>query len=127
MPKQDTELREQVRGILGEIPNSIFDYLEINHDIRMEWRKGDKASNFGGHAAYINNFEERITKLIKQEVDKSVNEAREKLIDELEKKTISHPEVGLMNDTVIVNTLAKFIGDMKLETVKAHLNKKGEE
>lgn len=60
-PKQKSELR----AIIGEMPNWIFDYLELSDDIKKEWKYGSKAGDFGGHNRFVQKFSERIKALQK--------------------------------------------------------------
>lgn len=44
MSRYNKELDE----ILGQMPNYVMEYLELSDEIKQEWRKGSKASDFGG-------------------------------------------------------------------------------
>lgn len=50
----------QIKQIISEIPNYIFEYLELSDEIRKEWKYGSKASDFGGHNQFVQEFTRRI-------------------------------------------------------------------
>ncbi len=52
----------KVDEILGQMPNYIFDYLELSDEIKNEWRKGSKASDFGGHTGFKIKFKQALYK-----------------------------------------------------------------
>ena len=77
-----TEQDKELRALLGEMPNFVIDWLELSDDLRNEWKKGGKASDFGGHRAFIQKYEEKLAKLITADRKRVALEAR---IDELKK------------------------------------------
>lgn len=72
---------KQIRAIIGEIPNYIFEYLELSDSIKKEWKLGNKASDFGGH----NQFVQKYTKAIEAEILKHYI-SREEVLGKLPKK-----------------------------------------
>ena len=56
--------KEQIKSILGQIPNEIFEYLELSDEIRKEWKTGSKASDFGYHNQFVQKYTQQIEKLI---------------------------------------------------------------
>jgi len=57
-------IQEEIKQIVGEIPNHIFEYLELSDDIKKEWKNGSGASDFGGHRAFVETFSKRVANLI---------------------------------------------------------------
>lgn len=77
--KENTKnIEDEIRSVLGEIPNHIFGYLELSEEIKKEWKYGGKASDFGGHNQFVQAFSKRLLALITKEI----KQAR---IDELER------------------------------------------
>ena len=90
MSNQDSE---ELKSILGEIPNYIFDYLELSDDIRKEWKYGSNASDFGGHNKFVQQFTKRLEALIRTEKLKLLAEVRERVVGENERGTITNPDI----------------------------------
>ena len=59
-----TEQDKELRGIVGEIPNYIFECLELSDEIKEEWKHGSKASDFGSHNQFVQRFSKRIEAFI---------------------------------------------------------------
>jgi len=51
---------QELRAILGEIPNYIFECLELSDEVKKEWKHGSKASDFGSHKQFVQMFSRRI-------------------------------------------------------------------
>jgi len=58
-----SDIDEQIRNIIGQIPNYILGYLEIGDDIKEEWK--------GEQPAYLKVYSDRIAKLIAQQVEEA--------------------------------------------------------
>ena len=71
-----TEQDNELRALLGEMPNFVIDWLELSDELRHEWKKGGKASDFGGHRAFIQKYEEKLAKLITADRKRVALEAR---------------------------------------------------
>lgn len=56
----DKQTVDNIRSIIGEIPNYIFEYLELSDDIKKEWKYGSKASDFGHHNQFVQKFTAKI-------------------------------------------------------------------
>jgi len=54
---------DKIKSIIGEIPNYIFEYLELSDDIKKEWKYGSTASDFGGHEQFVQKFSARLSSL----------------------------------------------------------------
>ena len=78
----NTQASEELKSILGEIPNYIFDYLELSDDIRKEWKYGSNASDFGGHNKFVQQFTKRLEALIRIEKLKLLAEVRVRVVGE---------------------------------------------
>lgn len=72
----DSLTNKELRSIIGEIPNWIFEYLELSDEIKKEWKFGSKASDFGGHSQFVQLFSRRIEALISDTVAKAEREAK---------------------------------------------------
>ena len=83
----NTQASEELKSILGEMPNYIFDYLELSDDIRKEWKYGSNASDFGGHNKFVQQFTKRLEALIRTEKLKLLAEVRERVVGEHKPKT----------------------------------------
>lgn len=70
------EIREKIRSIVGTVPNSIFEYLELSQTIREDWHKGNKASDFGYHKIFVTKCSNQLVDLFISELQKAVREAR---------------------------------------------------
>ena len=81
-----TEQDKKLRALLGEMPYFIIDWLELSDDLRNEWKKGGKASDFGGHRTFIQKYEKKIADFITADRKRVALEAR---IDALEYAKIS--------------------------------------
>ena len=81
-----TEQDKELRALLGEMPYFIIDWLELSDDLRNEWKKGGKASDFGGHRTFIQKYEKKIADFSAADRKRVVLEAR---IDALEYAKIS--------------------------------------
>jgi len=66
----EPNLDEQIRDIIGQIPNYILEYLEIGDDIKKEWK--------GEQRAYLKVYSDRIAKLIAQQVKEAEAKLKEK-------------------------------------------------
>lgn len=75
-----TEQDKELRGIVGEIPNYIFECLELSDEIKEEWKHGSKASDFGSHNQFVQRFSKRIEAFITADRKRVDLEAR---LDEL--------------------------------------------
>ena len=75
-----TEQDKELRGIVGEIPNYIFECLELSDEIKEEWKYGSKASDFGSHNQFVQRFSKRIEAFITADRKRVALEAR---IDEI--------------------------------------------
>jgi hypothetical protein len=73
-PTDTNQASGELKSILGEIPNYIFDYLELSDDIRKEWKYGSKASDFGGHNQFVQQFSKRLETIIRTEKLKLLDE-----------------------------------------------------
>ena len=76
-PTDINQASEELKSILGEIPNYIFDYLELSDDIRKEWKYGSRASDFGRHNQFVQQFSKRLEAIIRTEKLKLLDEVRE--------------------------------------------------
>ena len=81
-----SEQENELRALLGEMPYFVIDCLDLSDDLRNEWKKGGKASDFGGHRAFMQKYEKKLTKLITADRKRVALEAR---IDALEYAKIS--------------------------------------
>jgi len=72
----DSLTNNKLRSIIGEIPNWIFEYLELSDEIKKEWKFGSKASDFGGHSQFVQLFSRRIEAIISDTVAKAEREAK---------------------------------------------------
>lgn len=79
-----TQIDEQIRNIIGQIPNYVLGYLEISDGIKQEWADHQRA--------YLQIYSDRITKLISDQV-------REARISEL-KKVASHNNSEYTSDYI---------------------------
>lgn len=68
MTTPNLEELNKIKSVLGEIPNYIFEYLELSDDIKKEWKYGSKASDFGGHNQFVQKFAAQIQALISEQV-----------------------------------------------------------
>ena len=71
-----TEQDKELRGIVGEIPNYIFECLELSDEIKEEWKYGSKASDFGSHNQFVQRFSKRIEAFITADRKRVALEAR---------------------------------------------------
>lgn len=81
MSKLKIEQDKELRGIVGEMPNYIFECLELSDEIKEEWKHGSKASDFGSHNQFVQRFSKRIEALITADRKRVELEAR---VDEIE-------------------------------------------
>ena len=77
-----TEQDKELRALLGEMPGFVIDWLELSDDLRHEWKKGGKASDFGGQHAFIQKYEKKLADFITADRKRVALEAR---LDELAK------------------------------------------
>ena len=56
--------QSELKSIVGEIPNYIFECLELSDEIKEEWKHGSKASDFGRHNQFVQRFSKRIEAFI---------------------------------------------------------------
>jgi hypothetical protein len=59
-----TEQENELRALLGEMPGFVIDWLELSDELRNEWKKGGKASDFGGHRAFMQKYEKKLADFI---------------------------------------------------------------
>lgn len=109
--EQDKELRTLLRTLLGEMPNFVIDWLELSDDLRNEWKKGGKASDFGGHRTFIQKYEKKLAKLITADRKRVVLEAR---IDAAEHilNTMVHKTGGYC-DEIDPDDITNYIAELK--------------
>lgn len=81
-----TEQDKELRALLGEMPYFVIDWLELSDNLRHEWKKGGKASDFGGHRTFMQKYEKKLADLIRTE--------KLKLLDELEAKAQEYVVIG---------------------------------
>ena len=86
-----TEQDKELRALLGEMPYFVIDWLELSDDLRHEWKKGGKASDFGGQRAFIQKYEKKLADFITADRKRVALEAR---LDELRKMS-DLPYIGL--------------------------------
>ena len=67
---------QELRAIVGEIPNYIFECLELSDEVKEEWKHGSKASDFGSHNQFVQMFSRRIQAHTNAEIAKAVKEAK---------------------------------------------------
>ena len=75
-----TEQDKELRALLGEMPNFVIDWLELSDDLRNEWKKGGKASDFGGHRTFIQKYEKKLANLITAYLQAYTDEIRSEVI-----------------------------------------------
>ena len=78
-----TEQDKELRALLGEMPYFVIDWLELSDNLRNEWKKGGKASDFGGHRAFIQKYEEKLAKLITADRKRVELEARISILEDV--------------------------------------------
>lgn len=71
-----TEQDKELRALLGEMPYFVIDWLELSDDLRHEWKKGGKASDFGGQRAFIQKYEKKLADFITADRKRVALEAR---------------------------------------------------
>ena len=71
-----TEQDKELRALLGEMPGFVIDWLELSDELRNEWKKGGKASDFGGHRTFIQKYEKKLAELITADRKRVELEAR---------------------------------------------------
>ena len=71
-----TEQDKELRGIVGEIPNYIFECLELSDEIKEEWKYGSKASDFGSHNQFVHKYEKKLADFIIADRKRVALEAR---------------------------------------------------
>ena len=71
-----TEQDKELRALLGEMPGFVIDWLELSDDLRHEWKKGGKASDFGGQHAFIQKYEKKLADFITADRKRVALEAR---------------------------------------------------
>ena len=81
-----TEQDKELRGIVGEIPNYIFECLELSDEIKEEWKHGSKASDFGSHNQFVQRFSKRIEAFITADRKRVALEARLEELDYIRQK-----------------------------------------
>ena len=92
--------------MLGEMPGFVIDWLELSDDLRNEWNKGGKASDFGGQRTFIQKYEKKLAKLITADRKRVALEAR--LYDN--ERTLAHIQNGMPIErlkTVVENRIAE--------------------
>jgi len=96
-----SDIDEQIRNIIGQIPNYILGYLEIGDDIKEEWK--------GEQPAYLKVYSDRIAKLIANQV----REALEDVYEEQKKWSHEHTELKLGYATYMLTIVKDRIAALK--------------
>lgn len=86
MSSTEEELKNKVKGIVGEIPGYIFDYLELYGPVVDEWKHGSKASDFGHHNQFVQKFSRRLEEVVEKHTANQINA----VLDHLEYRALDH-------------------------------------
>ena len=78
-----TEQDKELRALLGEMPYFVIDWLELSEDLRNEWKKGGKASDFGGQRTFIQKYEKKLADFITADRKRVALEARLEALDHI--------------------------------------------
>jgi hypothetical protein len=106
-----TEQDKELRALLGEMPYFVIDWLELSDELRQEWKKGGKASDFGGHHAFMQKYEKKLADFITADRKRVALGAR---IDAAEHilNTMVH-EAGGYCDEIDPDDITNYIAELK--------------